>query len=161
MDIQLPQIIFQIINFSVVVGGLTYLLYKPILKVLEERAQRIEEAQKAAIDTLAKQEKQEEVKKQKEKEAQKQAAEIIAEAKKEAAKLSADLTQKAQEHAKAQILKFQNEWQEQKKEMISDLKKQFAKEVIKTSEKVLGAQLDQKAHAKLIDEELKTLLSKI
>jgi len=38
MDIQLPQIIFQIVNFGVVVGALTYLLYKPVKKMLDERS---------------------------------------------------------------------------------------------------------------------------
>ena len=52
MDIKVTQILFQIVNFSVVVDALTYLLYKPVLKIFEERTRRIEEGQKAAEQSL-------------------------------------------------------------------------------------------------------------
>lgn len=161
MDIQIPQILFQIINFGVVFGALTYFLYRPIQKILEERAQRIEEGQVAAQANLTEKQKIEELKKQSKKEAEKQAAQILDEARKDAQKTSQELVAKAQEHAKAQILKFQAEWQEQKKEMLKELKQQFAEAVIATSEKVVGASLDKKAHAKLIDEELNSLLKSL
>ena len=41
MDIQLPQIIFQLVNFGVVFGAIVYLLYKPTQKILDERAKRV------------------------------------------------------------------------------------------------------------------------
>ena len=41
MDIQLPQIIYQLVNFGVVFGAVTYLLYKPVQKILDERSKRI------------------------------------------------------------------------------------------------------------------------
>ena len=52
MDIQLPQILFQAINFSVVMGALTFLLYKPVLKMFDERSQKISEGLKAAEAAL-------------------------------------------------------------------------------------------------------------
>ena len=48
MEIDISQILFQIVNFSVVLAALTFLLYKPIFKMFLERAKRIEEGQKAA-----------------------------------------------------------------------------------------------------------------
>lgn len=160
MDIQLPQILFQIVNFSVVVGALTYLLYKPVQKVLEERATRIEESQRAAEKILSEKNAIDELKKQSEKEARKQAAQILEDAKKDAEKLAHDLTTKAQEHAKAQLLKVQTEWQEQKKELVRDLRQQFADAVVKTTAKI-GMSMDKKAHMTLIDEELESLLKRI
>ncbi|HYD35646.1 MAG TPA: F0F1 ATP synthase subunit B [Vitreimonas sp.] len=161
MEIQLPQILFQIINFFVVFGALSYLLYKPVKKILEERANRIEEGQLAAQKSLAEQHKIEELRKQAEKEAKKQAAEILEQAKKDATKQTEELASKAQEHAKAQLLKFQTEWQEQKKELVKELKQQFTESVVAAAEKVVGASLDKKAHAKLIDDELNTLLKSL
>lgn len=163
MDIQLPQILFQIINFSVVAGALTYLLYKPVQKIMSERAARIEEGQKAAEKALTEQQQAEELTKTSKKTAEKEAATIIAEAKKTADRLSQEIQVKTQEHAKAQLMKFQSDWQGEKKKLVEELKHQFADSVVAAAEKVVGNsfKVDQKAQSKLIDEELEQLLKKI
>jgi F-type H+-transporting ATPase subunit b len=158
MNIQLAQIVFQIINFSVVAGALTYLLYKPIQKILDERSHRIAEADQAAQKALLEKQNIDDLKKQSKKEAEKEAATILATAKEDAQKRNEELLHKAQEHAKAEILKFQNEWQSEKKELVKELKQQFADAVIATAEKVLNEKLDSKSHSKLIDQELAQLL---
>jgi F-type H+-transporting ATPase subunit b len=161
MEIQISQILFQIINFSFVLGALTYLLYKPVQKILDERAKRIEEGQVAAQKAITEQQQSEEFKKQSKKEAEKQAAQVLETAKTEADKKSAELLEKAQDHAKAQVLKFQTEWQEQKKELIKELKQQFVESVVAATEKVTAESLDKKAHSKLIDQELDALLKSL
>lgn len=161
MDIQIPQILFQIINFSVVTGALIYLLYKPIQTLLEERARRVEEGQLAAQKNIAEQQKLEELKKEVKRSAEKEAAEILEKAKVEADQKAQDMLNKAQEHAKAQILKFQSEWQEQKKELVKQLKDQFITGVVATTEKVVGKAFDKKAHQQLIDDELAQLITQL
>lgn len=56
---------------------------------------------------------------------------------------------------------MKSDWQAQKKQMSASFEKQFVDAVISTAEKVVGASLDAKAHAKLIDEELKMVLKSI
>lgn len=158
MEIQLPQILFQIVNFSVVVGALTYLLFKPVQKILDERSNKIAEAQKAAQAVLEEKDAIETLKKQSKRDAEKAAAAILDEAKKDADVRSQELIQKTQEHGKAQLTKLQAEWQNEKKEMVKELKAQFTDAVIATSAKVLGEKLDSKAHSKLIDQEMNTIL---
>ncbi len=41
-------LIIQAVNFGVLLGALTYLLYKPVLKILDERRSKIEEGVRAA-----------------------------------------------------------------------------------------------------------------
>ncbi len=158
MEIQLPQILFQIVNFSVVVGALTYLLFKPVQKILDERSNKIAEAQKAAQAVIEEKDAIETLKKQSKRDAEKAAAAILDEAKKDADVRSQELIQKTQEHGKAQLTKLQAEWQNEKKEMVKELKAQFTDAVIATSAKVLGEKLDSKAHSKLIDQEMNTIL---
>ena len=76
MEIKLAQVIFQAINFLVVLSGLTFLLYKPVLKILEQRANKIKEAQQAAEATLKEKEGLEEYKKKVKKETDKKAAQF-------------------------------------------------------------------------------------
>lgn len=161
MDIQIPQIIFQIINFSVVLGALTYLLYKPILKVLDERAQRVEEGQKAAQAAMAEQSNIEELKRQVKQQAEKQAAKMLEEANKAAAARKADLLATAKEEAEALVSKYGSDWQAEKKQLMTNLQAQFTEAVMLTAEKVVGSSLDAKAHSKLIDDELKALIKSI
>jgi F-type H+-transporting ATPase subunit b len=160
MDIQLAQILFQIVNFSVVAGALVYLLYKPIQKILEERSARIEEGQKAAAEAIAERDQLTKAREAAEKDARKEAVAIIESAKKDADKLTQELTAKAQEHAKQQLLKVQSEWQDQKKELVKELKLQFAEGVFATAAKI-GMSLDKKAHAALIDQELEAVIKRL
>ena len=39
--IQVPLLIAQAVNFAVLLVGLTYLLYKPVMKTLDERQQKV------------------------------------------------------------------------------------------------------------------------
>lgn len=46
--IDLQLILLQILNFGLLAAGLTYLLYKPVLRLLRERQERIEQGIKDA-----------------------------------------------------------------------------------------------------------------
>jgi len=153
MDIQLPQIIFQIINFSVVMGALTYFLYKPVLKVLEERQKRVEEAQRAAEESITE--------KNRISELEQKAAEILEKARENAKASESEILAAAKKQAKAEIEKMTISWEEEKKQHLTDMKNEFISTVITTAEKVVGESLDSKKHQKLIDAQLKSLLETI
>ena len=161
MDIQIPQIIFQIINFSVVLGALSYLLYKPILNVLDERAKRIEDGQKAAQKALTEQSNIEELKKQVKQQAEKQAAKMLDDANKAAAKRREEIIANAKTEAEELKHKLETDTKAEIKQRIAGLEGEFLAAVITTAEKVVGTSLDTKAHSKLIDEELKALVKTI
>lgn len=161
MDIQLPQILFQIINFGVVVGALSYLLYKPILKVLDERAKRIEEGQKAAQKAITDQEQMEETKKQIRQKAEKEAAKLLEEAVKAADQKKSQLTAKGKEEALKEVERLREAWNEEKRKSLLDMKTAFAEAVIATSEKVIGESVNAKAQTKLIDDEFAQLIKNI
>lgn len=152
------KILFQIINFSVVIGALTYLLYKPILKVLEERSKKIEEAQIEAQKALQEKEKIEEMKKAARKEAEKEAAKIIEEAKKTAEDFLQQNMDEARNKAKSEIARMKADYQEQQAASMKNMKQEFSDAVIAVSEKVIGQSLDKKAQAKLVDAQLDELL---
>ncbi|MDQ3008878.1 MAG: ATP synthase F0 subunit B [bacterium] len=161
MDIQLPQIIFQIINFGVVLGALSYLLYKPILKILDDRAQRVEDAQIAAQHAVAQGEHAEELKKTVRQKADKEAAKVMEEAVKAAAVKKAQLLDQAKAEALAEVERLRTAWNEEKKQSLQNMKSDFMNSVISASEKVVGTSLDSKAHAKLIEQEWSNLLKSL
>lgn len=161
MNIQLPQIIFQIINFSVVLGALSYLLYKPILKILDERSERIQEAQKAAAKTLEEQAKIEQTTKSTKQKAERDAQDILNEAKTAATAQKQEILKGAQAEAEQMLAKMKKEWQAEKSKLASEMKQEFAEAVLTVSEKVIGKSIDKKTHQALIDDGIQAIVKSL
>ncbi len=161
MEIQIAQILFQAINFFVVFGALTFLLIKPIAKILDQRAQRIADAQKAAGETLLEKEQIEAYKAKVKKATDQKAADLIEEAKQKAKDKEKELLIEAREKAQAEIEKMVSDWQKTQKKQEAQIKAEFEARVLATAEKVIGKSLDTKKHSALIDSELEALLKAI
>jgi len=161
MDIQLPQILFQMVNFGVVAGALTYLLYKPVLKILDERSKRIEEAQQAAASNLREKEEMEKLKEEELSKVRKEAQQILDKAKELAKKTKIEAVTEAKDLAEAELTKARQGWEKEQKKIAAEMREQFASSVLAVSEKVLGKTLDQKAQGKLIDAELKNIIGQL
>jgi F-type H+-transporting ATPase subunit b len=161
MDINFLQILFQFINFSVVVGAVSYLLYKPVLKILEERTSRIEEAQKAARETLEEKERINKLEKAVIRSADKKAAEIVDAARQTAKETEAAAIVKAKTQADKEIEKARVGWESEKSQLKQEIKSEYITSVVATASKVLAADLDAKKHSTLIDAQLTDLLKKI
>jgi F-type H+-transporting ATPase subunit b len=161
MDIQLPQILFQMVNFSVVVGALTYLLYKPVQKIFEERADRIAAGQKAAEESIAQQSKLDEQARKIKKEAEREAVEILEEAKQKAEARKKQIIAEAKELTDTQRAKLMEEWTAEKQQMLKQMRQELVDAVIATSQKVIGNSFDTKAQTKLIDQEIDALVKTI
>jgi F-type H+-transporting ATPase subunit b len=161
MDIQLPQILFQLVNFSVVLGALIYLLYKPVQKILDERAQRVAESQ-AEVDRIEEEGKKIEALKTKTKrEAEKQATELLESAKKSATQRKQELIEQTKITLQADVKAAQARWQEEKKQLLADSKAQMVGAVVSVSQLVLGKKLDAKTDKKMIEEGLQKVLTEI
>jgi len=63
MEIRWYQLLFQIVNFGILIFLLNRFLYRPILKIVEDRNKKIEDSLKAAEATLKEKEKINELKK--------------------------------------------------------------------------------------------------
>lgn len=161
MEIQLPQIIFQIINFGVVAGALTYFLYKPVKKVLAERAKRVEEGQIAAEKSIAEAQKLEELKKSSKQKAEKEASKLLEEASQSAKAQKTHVVAEAKTEALAEVEKLRTAWEEEKQADIKNMKKEFADAVIAAAERVVGNSVDAKSQAKIIDKELDNLIKSL
>ena len=161
MDIQLPQIIYQLVNFGVVFGAVTYLLYKPVQKILDDRAKKIAnsleeveriEIEKNNIDSLKNKVKND---------ADKTATLILEEAQKVADTKKKELVSKTRESLQVEVKKAQDAWQEEKKQLISDSKKKMVNAVVEVSSLIIGKKLDAKEDEKFIAQKLETALKEI
>lgn len=161
MDIQLAQIIFQIINFGLVVFVLTRFIYKPVLKLLNERKAKVAEAAKASNEILREKEDLEKVKADTLLKANQNAKKIETEIKNEAQKSAKELIEKNKKDLSLKEAKFADELAKLKKEKLQSMDKELKQAVIVMAEKVLGESIDAKKHQKLIDSQIDEIIESL
>ena len=159
MEIQLTSILLQILNFGIVAGALTYLLFKPIRKILDERARMIAEGHDAAQKAMAERSSAEELKAKAKKEAQLEAKQLLDEARTEVSAKKAEMLK----DAKAEVAEFKEKARkdaeaEKASQMVAQ-QSEFEAAVIAVAEKLMGASIDAKQHTDLIKRGLKEIAS--
>lgn len=102
MEINIYQVLFQIFNFGVVMYLLNKVLYKPVLKMLDERAKKINEGMALADKNIKAADESEKSKKAEIAKARKEASVILATAEKEAKAKADKIIAEAKAKAKAE-----------------------------------------------------------
>jgi F-type H+-transporting ATPase subunit b len=161
MEIQLAQIIFQILNFGVVLAALTYFVYKPVVKLLDERKAKIAQAAKSADEIQKEKEQLEETKTDLLRKAKAESKKIADEARREAIAGAKDLLDKSKVDLKAKEAKFATEMQDLRKERLQAVEQEIKKAAFSLAETVLEAEIDQKKHQKILDAQLKKIIESV
>lgn len=161
MDIQLSQIIFQIINFGVVLLLLNHFLYKPVLKMLAERKVKVKEAAKAAEEVL--QEKNDLSLKSEKilSKAKKEAQGILTQAKTEAAEVKQQQAEASKAELSVKRSKAEAELKAIRQAALKDQEKEVKEAALLIAEKVLAKEIDAKKHADLLDRELEKIVESL
>lgn len=159
MEIHIDQIIFQIINFSIIVLVLYKLVYGPVLKVLEQRSKKIEDGIKAAEKNLKVQGEIEEQKKDALTEARRQATSITKQTKKDAEVQAQEIIAKAKADAKTILDKERKAMEANLDQERMRLEKEFAALVTKTTAELLKKHLTTADQKKIIDAQINDLKS--
>lgn len=161
MEIQLTQIIFQIINFGVVLGALTYFVYKPVLKLLNDRREKVAAAAAAAGEVMQEKEELERVREKTLLKASQKAKKIEDDAKREAREQAKALLDQAKAELTARENKFNTELAKMKKEELKKNETMIKQAAVLMAEKVLGQAIDAKKHQKLIDEQIDQVIESL
>lgn len=157
MEINIAQVIFQIINFGVVFGALTFFLTKPIIKFLDDRRKATEEAQKANEEAVAGREQIDAMKKKAKTQAEKDAEKILETARAEAKELKARLTKEVKEEVAALRTKELDKVASEQRARLETMERQVAQLSVAIAAKVIGEEVDEKKHKALISASLKDL----
>ncbi len=154
LGINLQGFIAQAINFVILFVLLSVVAYKPIMKMLNERSEKIRESLEQS-DKVKEQalHAEEELKKQLE-EARKQGQEIIAQASRTGEEIRQRAQQDARKDAEALLARARAEIQRERDDAIGEMRREFADLTILAAEKVIVQSLDKKAHRQLIDKVL-------
>ncbi len=137
MQIDYFTIAAQVVNFALLVFLLKRFLYRPLLKLMNEREMMIISRQKAAED--AKREAQAEAQsyRGKKEELSAEHEELLVKAKEDAKEFRADMMKKARDEIEETKIEWQRDLQRQKDELISDLRKYSGQELYAISRRAL------------------------
>lgn len=155
IGINLPLLIAFVVNFIILFGLLSLFLYKPVLKMLDERQARIKESMEQAEQIRQQTARSEEEIKSHLETARKEGQSIIAQATQVGERLKEEAKESARQEAESVVAKARTEIQRDRDKTIEELRKEFADIAILAAEKVINETVDKKKHRKLIDEVLK------
>ena len=154
LGVNLPLLVVFVINFIVLFVLLRLFLYKPVLKMLDERAKRTAEAMEQAEATKKEYEQARlEVQKQIEKGRQEGQA-IISQAMQVGERLKEESRQEATKQAQTIVDRTRSELEAERDKIVGDLRREFVDISIAAAEKVIKETLDKEKHRKLIEETL-------
>lgn len=154
LGINVPGLVAQIINFLLLLVILRAVAYKPILKMLDQRAAKIKESMENA-EAIKKQlaRAQEEYAAQID-QARKEGQAIVGQANQMAERIRQEAQVQARQEAESFLAKAEAQIERDKRQAIAELRKEVAELAILAAGKVVRKSLDDKAHYAIIQEVL-------
>jgi F-type H+-transporting ATPase subunit b len=154
LGINLPVLIAQLVNFTILLVVLRLVAWGPLTKMLDERREKIRESLEAADQAKAQVAESGRQAQESMDAARREGQQLIAQAQEIGNRLQADARSQAQSDAEAILVRARAEIQLERDTAIADLRKEFADLTISAAEKVINSSLDKNAHKRLIDEAL-------
>ena len=155
LGINLSTLLAQVINVAILFGLLYLVAYKPIMKMLDGRSQKIKESMDNTEYIKQQAERAEEEASKRIEAAAKEGQEAIGRAMRTGEEVRQEAQQQAKQEAEVLIARARTEIQRERDEAIDGLRKEFADITILAAGKVIDRTLDKKAHREIIDKVLK------
>ncbi|PTY05221.1 ATP synthase F0 subunit B [Opitutaceae bacterium EW11] len=157
--IRVPDLIAQIVNFSIVAFILWRFAFKPVMASIQERQEKIQAGLKYAEDMKAQLAAAQQESAALVKQAQLEANRIIEESRRTAKELSDKAQKDASDNANAIIAKAQQAIELEHKKMLADARGEIARLVVVTTERVLAKRLSDSDRATFNEAAAKELTS--
>ncbi|MBU0614441.1 F0F1 ATP synthase subunit B [Patescibacteria group bacterium] len=142
----------QLINFTIVLVVLWIFAYKPIIKMLDERKEKIEKSIKQADDIERRITAIEDEKKEVIAAAKKEAQKIAEEAQKIGEDRRAEIVESAKREVERVISKGKQQLSEEREAMLRDVRKDVVDIAMKATARILSGQIDEKKSQSLAEE---------
>jgi F-type H+-transporting ATPase subunit b len=144
-------LIAQLLIFLVMLGVLYRFAWGPLLKILNERRERIQQGVEATERAKRELEEAERERQEKLEEARREAQAILDRIAKQGEDLRKELETKAREQADALIARARAEIGQEREKAVQDLRSQVADLAVMAAGRIIGESLDAKKHRELIE----------
>lgn len=157
LGIDFRLIVIQLINFGLLLFLLTKFLYRPILKILDERRRKIAESLAAAQKIEEERVKLEEKKKEELNRAKEAGQTLLVQMRQEAEKQKEAIIGRARQEAEHIAKKARRELDLEKEKLREELRKELGDLVVVAAERLIGQRLVGEERGKLLSHSLKNL----
>jgi len=154
LGISLPTLLAQIVNFVILFGLLYLVAYKPIMRMLDQRSNKVRESMEQTEFIKEQAARAEEEVEERIEVASREGQEVVARAVRTGEEVRQQAQQEAKQEAESLIVRARTEIQRERDEAISELRKEFADLTILAAGKIIDRSLDKEAHRQLIDKVL-------
>ena len=154
LGITLPSIIANAVNFLILLFVLRLVLFKPILKMLDDRRERIAEGLNAAETARADAARAQANIQEQLEAARAEGQEMVANAQGIAARIQAEAREQASKDRDAALERARAEIQLERDRALDQLRQEFASITVQAAGRVIGESLDESAHRRIIEETL-------
>ena len=154
LGVNLPSLVAYLVNFILLLGILGVFAYKPLMRMLDERTERIRESLEAA--DLARQEAanaQEAIQEQIT-EARREGQRIMDQTREAAERFRTEEMEKARQEAEAFVERARADIQRERDTALQEVRASFGDLAITAAERVIRSSLDRQAHEELINQVL-------
>jgi F-type H+-transporting ATPase subunit b len=150
LGFHIPSLIIYLVNFGILLGLLYLFAYKPILRMMDQRADRIRESLEAA-DTARQEAARSQADTQAQlNEARLQGQRLLDQAREMAERYRADEQERARQEAETFVSRAREDIQRERDAAIQEVRSHFADLAITAAERVIQRSLDRSAHGQLI-----------
>lgn len=149
-----PSLIVYLVNFVILLGALYMFGYKPILRMLDQRSERIRESVET-VERVRQEAATQQAEMEKRLEAGRQEGQaLLAQAREMAERYREEERDKARQEAEAFIARARADIQRERDEAIDQVRRHFAELAILAAERVIERSLDANAHRDIIEKVL-------
>lgn len=152
LNIDFLQILLHMLNFVILAGGLTFLLYKPVVRFLDERKAYFEEQEKKNQASLAEAEQLRAEYEEKIHSADQELLDRQKEAEREWAAISAEHINEAKEKAASIIHAAEEEAENRKDHILESAQAEIGELVVAATQKLLSDTVTPERNSALYDE---------
>jgi F-type H+-transporting ATPase subunit b len=150
LGLHLPSLIIFLVNFLILLGILYLFAYKPILRVMDQRSERIRESLEAADKAREEAASSQQDTQRQLNEARMEGQRLIEQAREMAERYRTEEKEKARQEAEAFIIRAREDIQRERDAAVQEVRAHFADLAISAAEKVIERSLDRDAHGELI-----------
>ena len=154
LGINLPSLIAYLVNFILLLGILGVFAYKPLLRMLDERTERIRESLESADRARQEAASSQEAIQEQITEARREGQRIMDQTREAAERFRTEEMDKARQEAEAFVERARSDIQRERDTAIQEVRASFGDLAITAAERVIRSSLDRRAHEDLINQVL-------
>ncbi len=150
LGVHLPSLLIYLVNFLLVLGILFAFAYKPILRLMDQRADRIRESLEASERAREQAASSQAAVEEQLVEARREAQRIMDLAREAAERFRAEEMERARNEAETFVSRAQSDIQRERDAAIEEVRANFSDLALTAAERVMRRSLDRQAHEDLI-----------